>query len=81
MSRIANREHPEAMRVWPENANGGRGDMFFEFCPIRFNNWLIEPGKEYVLRYRMIVYDGKLNPETMETLWKNYVYPPTVTLK
>lgn len=81
MSHIANREHPEPMRVWPVDANGGRGDMFFEFCPIRLKNWMIEPGKEYVLRYRMIVYDGKIDSETMETLWKNYVYPPTVTSK
>ena len=81
LSHIANREHPEPMRVWPADANGGRGDMFFEFCPIRLKGWLIEPGKEYVLRYRMIVYDGKLKPETMETLWENYVYPPTVTLR
>ena len=81
LSHIANREHPEPMMVWSADANGGRGDMFFEFCPIKFKNWIIKPGKEYVLRYRMIVYDGKLNPETMETLWKNYVYPPTVTSK
>jgi len=81
LSHTANREHPEPVRVWPMDANGGRGDMFFEFCPIRLKGWLIEPKKEYVLRYRMIVYDGEINSETMETLWKNYVYPPIVTFK
>jgi hypothetical protein len=64
------------MRVWPSNANNGRGDMFFEFCPIRLNSWTFQPQKEYVLRYRMIVYDGNLKPDTAETLWKNFAQPP-----
>ena len=37
----ANKEFPESMRVWPINANDGRGDMFFEFCPIRYKEWKI----------------------------------------
>ncbi len=73
MSHPDNREHPEPMRVWPENSVGGRGEMFFEFCPIRLKGWTLEPGKKYVLRYRLIVYDGKLKPETMEALWQEYV--------
>lgn len=67
-----NREHPEPMRVWPQDVNRKRGDMFFEFCPIRLTSWTFEPQKEYVLRYRMIVYDGTLTPETAETLWKKF---------
>ena len=39
-------EHPEPMHVWSMDANGGRGYMFFEFCPIRLKGWLIKPGKE-----------------------------------
>jgi len=81
LSHTANREHPEPMRVWPDNSVYGKGEMFFEFCPIRHNSWTLEPNKEYVLRYRMIVYDGKLKPETMETLWKNYTHPPVVMRK
>ncbi len=81
LSHSANREHPEPMRVWPTNVVGGRGDMFFEFCPIRHKSWTLESQKEYVLRYRMIVYDGKFNPATAETLWKNYTQPPVITLK
>ncbi|MCE5185613.1 MAG: PmoA family protein [Planctomycetaceae bacterium] len=68
----SNREHPEPMRVWPLNTNKGRGDMFFEFCPIRLTSWTFEPQKEYVLRYRMIVYDGTVKPETAESLWKEF---------
>jgi hypothetical protein len=78
LSHTGNREHPEPMRVWPENITNS-GEIFFEFCPIRLNGWTLEPDKEYVLRYRMVVYEGKLKPETMEVLWNNYVHPPVIT--
>ena len=81
LSHPANREHPEPMRVWPPDAADGKGYMFFEFCPIRLTSWKLEPEKEYVLRYRMIIYDGKMKPETAELLWKNYTQPPAITFK
>ncbi|MBI9018665.1 MAG: PmoA family protein [Phycisphaerae bacterium] len=78
LSHTANRQHPEPMRVWPLNSAGG-GEMFFEFCPIRHKSWIIEPQKEYVLRYRMIVYDGKIKTENAEALWGAFTRPPTIT--
>ena len=75
MSHPENREHPEPMRVWPMDANGGRGDLFVEFCPIRLKSWVLEPGIKYLLQYRLIVYDGVLKPETAEALWKAYAQP------
>ena len=75
MSHPGNRAHPEPMRVWPEDANGGRGDQFFEFCPIRHEAWFLEPGREYVLRYRVLVYDGEVETGIIETLWRNYAFP------
>lgn len=72
LSHPANRQHPEPMRVWPLDANSGCGDMFFEFCPIRLESWTFEPQNKYVLRYRMIVYDGTLKPQTAEDLWKQF---------
>jgi hypothetical protein len=80
-SHTANRQHPEPMRVWPPDMVNGRGDLFFEFCPIRHESWNLEPQKEYVLRYRMIVYDGKIAPEIMEALWQSYTHPPAVVRK
>ncbi len=77
LSHTANRKHPEPMRVWPADINP-RGEMFFEFCPIRHEKWILEPQKEYVLRYRLIVYDGKMNPENSEMLWKNFTNPPVI---
>jgi len=73
MSHTGNQAHPEPMRVWPEDAVDGRGDLFFEFCPIRHEGWIIHPGKEYVLKYRVLVYDGEINASTAESLWQDYV--------
>jgi len=78
LSHKSNRQHPEPMRIWPEDMLE-RGDVFFQFCPVIHHNWYIEPEKEYVLRYRMIVYNGKMDPKTAELLWKNYVNPPVIT--
>ncbi|WP_186804787.1 PmoA family protein [Limihaloglobus sulfuriphilus] len=72
MSHPDNREHPEPIYMWDSKANGGRGDMFFQFCPIHLNPWQLNPGAEYKLRYRMVIYDGKLNTERMEILWQTF---------
>ena len=80
MSHPANRSHPEPMRVWPEDANNGRGDVFFEFCPIRHKPWILLPGQEYVLKYRLMVFDGTLSSETADVLWNNYAYPAETTI-
>lgn len=76
-SHPANREHPEPMRVWPENQNG-RGDVYFEFCPIRLKSWDLFPGNVYELKYRMLVYDGKIDQATADRLWNDFAYPPVV---
>ena len=82
MSHPANRAHPEPMRVWPEDAAGGRGDLFFEFCPVRQKPWMLYPGKEYVLRYRLIVFDGQMDPQLIDKLWQSFAFPPVaVSLK
>ena len=60
------------MRVWPIDANEGRGDVFFEFWPIRHESWKIEPNKKYQLRYRMVVFDGELTAVEAEEYWQNY---------
>ncbi|TMU57717.1 hypothetical protein FGG15_08135 [Flagellimonas algicola] len=76
LSHPENRMHPEPMRVWPIDGNGGRGDMFFEFCPIRHEPWQIESKKEYQLKYRMIVFDGELGPEEAESYWQLFANQP-----
>ena len=78
MSYPENRMHPEPMRVWPIDGNGGRGDMFFEFCPIRHEEWQIQPNKEYELKYRMLVFEGELTREEAEAYWQAFANPPKV---
>ncbi|MCJ7448448.1 MAG: PmoA family protein [Bacteroidales bacterium] len=78
-SHPANREHPEPMRVWPENQNG-RGDLYFEFCPIRHKAWTLDPGNVYRLKYRMLVYDGKIDQATADRLWNDFAFPPVVRI-
>jgi hypothetical protein len=75
MSHPENRAHPEPMRVWPIDANGGRGDMFFEFCPIRHEEWQIEPNQDYELKYRMVVFDGELTADEAEAYWQGFANP------
>ena len=80
MSHPSNREYPEPMRVWPENTNI-HGDVYFEFCPIRDKSWEIKPGNDYVLKYRMLVYDGKIDAQIAEQIWKDFTNPPIVTIE
>ena len=80
MSHPENRAHPEPMRVWPIDANNGRGDLFFEFSPIRHKAWRIEPAKEYSLNYRMVVFDGELTGQEAEAYWQTYANPPETKL-
>ncbi len=80
MSYPTNFNHPEPLRVWPENQNG-RGDVFVNFSPTKNMNWLIEPGRRYVLKYRLIVFNGRFTKEKAESAWQNYVASPKVIVK
>lgn len=79
MSCPANRMHPEPMRVWPEEQNG-RGDVYFEFCPIRHNAWKLEKGNDYTLKYRLVVFDGKMTPDEAESYWQAFANPPEIVI-
>ncbi len=81
LSHPSNRKHPEPMRVWPLDSNGGRGDMYFEFVPIRHESWKIDSKQNYTLKYRMIIFDGKLDAETAEMYWNSFASMPKVTFK
>ncbi len=78
MSNPQNREHPEPMRMWPSNDHKGKANMFFMFTPIRDNKWELEPGKNYALKYRLLVFDGELTPTEAEQYWNDFANPPEV---
>ncbi|WP_106832114.1 DUF6807 domain-containing protein [Parabacteroides pacaensis] len=73
-----NYNFPEPLRIWDENANGGRGDAFVNFAPTKNKDWKLEPGKKYVLRYRVFSYDGEMTRERADRLWNEFAYPPKV---
>ncbi len=72
MSHPDNQAHPEPMRMWPPDQNEGKANVFFEFCPIRHQEWVLEQGKDYTLKYRMVVFDGKIAPEEAEEYWQSF---------
>jgi hypothetical protein len=78
LSHPSNRMHPEPMRVWPLDANGGRGDMYFEFVPIRHDDWKLETKKDYTLKYRMVIFDGKMDAKTAEMYWNSFANMPQI---
>jgi len=75
MSNPANRDHPEPMRIWND-----KPDIFFNYCPIQKKPWTLKPGNDYVLRYRLYVFDGKVNAKAAERLWHDFAHPPKVTV-
>lgn len=79
MSHPSNYNHPEPLRIWPENQYG-RGDMFANFSPTKDKDWLLEPGRSYVLKYRLLVFNGPMSPERAEAAWQAFVNPPAVTV-
>lgn len=79
MDYPTNYNFPEPMRVWPVNANG-RGDVFFSFSPTRNMDFPLYPDKRYVLKYRMLVYEGSISKEQAEKVWQSFAHPPEITV-
>jgi hypothetical protein len=42
---------------------------------------VLSPGKVYTLKYRMLVYDGKVDKAVSERVWTDFAYPPVVKIK
>jgi hypothetical protein len=80
MSYPTNYNHPEPLRIWPENQYD-RGDMFANFSPTKNKDWLLEPGKTYTLRYRLVVFNGHFTKEKAEAAWQNFANTPSVVIK
>ena len=75
MSHPKNFRHPESMRIWPS------GQMFFNWAPSQLGEWVMEPGKSYVFRYRMYVHEGKVDASVAERAWNDFGNPPVVKLE
>lgn len=62
----------EPIRIWPDNSNR-RGDMFANFSPTKVMDWKLLPGQKYQLKYRLLVYDGKMDFAGAEAAYKQYL--------
>ncbi len=80
LAHPGNFNSPEPMRVWPEDKNG-RGDVFVNFAPAKGRDWLLEPGKGYVLRYRFLVFNGHRAAEAAEGAWRGFAKPAVVRVE
>ncbi len=80
MSFPTNYNYPEPLRIWPEN-QFVRGDMFANFCPTKDMDWLLSPRKNYALKYRFLVFNGRIDKEKAESAWHYFAYPPEVTIR
>ena len=80
MSYPSNYNHPEPMRIWPENSNRV-GEMFAMFAPTKNTNWMLRPGKTYSLNYRFVVFNGKFTKEKAESAWQHFAHQPKITIK
>lgn len=80
MSYPSNYNYPEPLRIWPENSNG-TGDVFANFSPTKDKDWVLEKGKNYMLKYRFLVFNGKYDKAKAETAWQNFARQPEITIK
>jgi hypothetical protein len=80
MSYPSNYNYPEPLRIWPENSNG-RGDVYANFSPTKDKDWPLEKGKDYILKYRFMVYNGKFDQEKAEAAWQSFANNPVINVK
>ncbi len=78
MSYPANYDSPEPVRVWPENAE--RGELFINFSPTKIKPWLLIYGKEYTLKYRILVYNDDITTAEADALWNDLANPPVMKI-
>lgn len=81
MSYPTNYNFPEPLRIWPDNSNNDRGDMFANFCPTKNMDWLLQPRHNYFLKYRLLVYNGSIEKEKAESAWQYFSNSPRVNIK
>jgi hypothetical protein len=81
MGHPSNFNHPEPLRVWPSSGNRGRGDVFINFNPTRNTDWLLEPGSNYLLRYRMVVFEGDMTASEAVKIWNDFSNQPVITIE
>ena len=65
-----NRDAPQRMRIWPPDVH--HGTIFFNYVPVQARAWELKPDEPAVMRYRIVVSDGKPDVEKLNRLWNNF---------
>ncbi|MDR1583749.1 MAG: PmoA family protein [Prevotellaceae bacterium] len=78
MGHPDNYNFPEPLRIWDQNANGGRGDAFINFAPTKNKNWKLLPNGHYILKYRILTFEGNMTSERANRLWNDFACPPVI---
>ena len=78
MTYPTNYNYPELIRIWPEGANKGIENVFFNFNPTMDRDFVMDPGKQYALKYRIVLFEGEMNATQAEQYWNDFVNPPKV---
>lgn len=74
MDHPSNFRFPQTVRIHPD-------EPFFNYTPVQLGDMEIKPGTPYTVRYRYVTYDGEPEPEKIERLWRDFAYPPGVTVR
>ncbi len=61
-----NHDAPQRIRTWDN------GKVFLNYVPTQESDWEIGPGKTVILRYRLVIFDGKPGAEAIDGRWRAY---------
>ncbi|CAN5217274.1 hypothetical protein BH23BAC3_BH23BAC3_20360 [soil metagenome] len=78
MTNPSNFNYPEQLRIWPEGANQGVENVYINFNPAQDRDWELKSGKTYALKYRMLVYDGKISENEADRYWSDFANSPKI---
>lgn len=70
MSHPDNEDAEQQLRTW--NSKMHNGATFVNFNPVQAKSWILEPGKNYIQKYRLFVYDGTVTDKEAEKMWLEY---------
>jgi hypothetical protein len=71
MSNPQNYNYPEPLRIWDEKQH--EGSVFANFSPTRNMDWVLTKSTNNTLKYRFLVFDGKLDAAQAEKLYTKYI--------
>lgn len=74
LSHPSNFRSPQPVRIHPDMP-------YFTFSPQELGEFRIEPGTDYVSKYRVVTTDGPADKELFDRLWNDFAMPVEVTVK